>query len=360
MHENISQVIGSCGADLTKPRLNQLVKNSDIEFEDDDYKEKKFEIHEMVPEVQVARRAAWRLLNVKMGFMTRSQGMSKQIAAEIDTDITSSINSGLQRASKLADVIIMGSILHPQFQSRQGMINAGLCSGEQYEAGILELEDRMTRWYKRNDKKPREVEEPQAFYEYGEVDEVKSSPHDKLAEDELKSYMKYKYFKYLPEVEPKIVIGAIDEYGQPRTPIIALGPVKRKGGNFPQVRIMLITSIKKGVYDIVKFQLDHKDLFPAVFHVGVGQLSSHLSSAVNCESFFSHAGHISDPLRSSTKVRTLERLVIAKHCLKHIYCCPKKVQKLYLKRKKANNWDGDKERDDQMFLDIKRKMYDNM
>ena len=37
MHKNRSQVIGSCGADLTKPRLNQLVKNSDIEFEDDDY-----------------------------------------------------------------------------------------------------------------------------------------------------------------------------------------------------------------------------------------------------------------------------------------------------------------------------------
>ena len=37
MHENLSHVIGSRGADLTKPRLSQLVKNSDIEFEDDDY-----------------------------------------------------------------------------------------------------------------------------------------------------------------------------------------------------------------------------------------------------------------------------------------------------------------------------------
>ena len=73
MHENLSHVIGSRGADLTKPRLNQLVKNSDIEFEDDDYEKKYVKIHEMVPEVQVARRAAWRLLNVRMGFMNRSQ-----------------------------------------------------------------------------------------------------------------------------------------------------------------------------------------------------------------------------------------------------------------------------------------------
>ena len=321
---------------------------------------KKVKIHEMVPEVQVARRAAWRLLNVRMGFMTRSQGMSKQIAAEIDMDITSSINSGLQRASKLADVMIMGGILHPQFQGRQRMIAAGLRSGEQYEAGISDLEDRMTCWYESNDNKPRELEEPQAFHEYDEVDQVKSSPHDKLAEDELKSYMKYKHFKYLLEVEQKIVIGAINEYGQPRTPSIALGPVTKRGKDLPSGKNHADYINKKGVYDIVKFQLDHKDLFPAVFHVGVGQLSSHLSSEVDCESLFSHTGHISDPLRSSTKVRTFERLVIAKHRLKHIYCCPKKVQKLYLKRKQANNWDKNEERDDQMFLDIERKIYDNM
>ena len=36
------------------------------------------------------------------------------------------------------------------------------------------------------------------------------------------------------------------------------------------------------------------------------------------------------------------------------------MQKLYLKRKQANNWDEDEERDDQMFLDIERKIYDNM
>ena len=65
-----------------------------------------------------------------------SQGMSNQIATGIDMDITSSINSGLQTASKLADVMIMGGILHPQFQGRQRMIAAGLCSGEQHRTQI--------------------------------------------------------------------------------------------------------------------------------------------------------------------------------------------------------------------------------
>jgi len=69
-------------------------------------------VHEMVPEIQVARHAAWRLLNTRMGFMTRGEGMSKQVAAEFDMDLNSSITGGLQKAPKLADVKIMEAILH--------------------------------------------------------------------------------------------------------------------------------------------------------------------------------------------------------------------------------------------------------
>ena len=49
----------------------------------------------MVPIIEIARRAAWRLLNVRMGFMTRGEGQSKQLPAEIDIDITLSITGGL-------------------------------------------------------------------------------------------------------------------------------------------------------------------------------------------------------------------------------------------------------------------------
>ena len=36
------------------------------------------------------------------------------------------------------------------------------------------------------------------------------------------------------------------------------------------------------------------------------------------------------------------------------------MQKLYLRRKQANNWEKDEERNDQMFLDMERKIYDDM
>ena len=41
-------------------------------------------------------------------------------------------------------------------------------------------------------------------------------------------------------------------------------------------------------------------------------------------------------------------------------CCPKKVQKLYTKRKKEGRWNKDEERDDQKFLNMKRKIYKEM
>ena len=157
-----------------------------------------------------------------------------------------------------------------------------------------------------------------------------------------------------------MVLGAIDEYGQPRTPIISLGPVLKRGIDLPSGKNHADYIDKKGVYNIVQFQLDHEKLFPAVYNVGVGQLSSHLTAEVDCETLFSHAGNISDPLRSSTKVTTFERLVIAKHHMNQIYCCPKKVKKLYMKRMKEGGWEENEERDDQQFLNMERNIYKEM
>ena len=75
----------------------------------------------MVPEIQVAGSAAWRLLNVRIE--DGIHGTSKHVAAEeFDMNLNSSIMDGLQKAPKLDYVEIMGAILHPLFQSRQRMI----------------------------------------------------------------------------------------------------------------------------------------------------------------------------------------------------------------------------------------------
>ena len=95
-------------------------------------------------------------------------------------------------------------------------------------------------------------------------------------------------------MKPKIILGAIDQIGNPRTPIIALGPITKRGKDFPPDMNHADYVDKKGSYDIVKFQLGHKEIFPAVFNVVVGQLSPYLTSEVDYETLFSQTCHITD------------------------------------------------------------------
>ena len=62
-------------------------------------------------------------------------------------------------------------------------------------------------------------------------------------------------------------------------------------------------------------------------------------------------------LNQSTKIRTFEQLVISKHRLQRIFCDPKKVEKLYLKRHANNEWDDNGERDDKTFLQVEKEIY---
>ena len=50
-------------------------------------------------------------------------------------------------------------------------------------------------------------------------------------------------------------------------------------------------------------------------------------------------------------------MAITKHRMNRIYCCLKKVKQLYLKRKGKGKWDKGEEHDDQIFLDMEKKIY---
>ena len=49
--------------------------------------------------------------------------------------------------------------------------------------------------------------------------------------------------------------------------------------------------------------------------------------------------------------------MIAKHRMGRIYCCPKKVMKLYLKREGKKDWDETDERDNKSFLELEKVKY---
>ena len=64
-------------------------------------------------------------------------------------------------------------------------------------------------------------------------------------------------------------------------------------------------------------------------------MAPHITTEIDCESLFSQAGHAAQPNRNRTVVETFERLVIAKHSVSRIYCCPEKV-KIDLMKKTKN------------------------
>ena len=72
---------------------------------------------------------------------------------------------------------------------------------------------------------------------------------------------------------------------------------------------------KHGYYDIIKILEIHKEIFPGIDNVGVGQYDPYISTEVDYESLFNQSGYISQPKWANTNIRIFEWLVISKHRL---------------------------------------------
>jgi len=260
---------------------------------------------------------------------------------------------------------IMGAILNPIFHSELRMIEAHMCTAEQYEAGKVELLDRMERFYERQleivSDSDGEAPAPASKYDtiiYNSNHQDDDSPSEK-AEKEFKKYCQYKQSVYQPKMEPKKKLGAIDEDGQPKEPVYELGPVLAggRGKDLPSKRNHADYISGNGHYDIVRYLVDHKKYFPALYSVGLGECCPHLSTEVDCESLFSQAGFKSQPRRTQTDICNYEHLVVTKHWMGRINIPPIKVQNLFLQRWRDKSWKECDERDDKEFLEIEKEIY---
>ena len=83
------------------------------------------------------------------------------------------------------------------------------------------------------------------------------------------------------------VLGVIDKDGQPQDPIYAtFGKVLSKGSNFSRVRNHATYINEVGYYDIVRMMNDFRLELPAMDNVVHGQVCSHVTAEVDCESLF--------------------------------------------------------------------------
>ncbi len=255
------------------------------------------------------------------------------------------------------------------------MVGAGLCTDEQYEAGKAELLRRITRAYDRIDGSEDAVHvttTAEAKNEWSSSEDEEGdtiavvTQSSKKAEAELELYLSYMKSCYQPQMEATKTLGAYDDDGNLReAPIYAIGKVTKRGLDLPS-RFNLADYVnRKGHFDLVNYVMDHsiatsikkKPPFVGTGNVIIGQLAPHIDTEVDCESLFSQAGHLSQPNRSRTTAETFERMVMAKHRLARIYCCPKMVKKEFHERHKRKSWSNEEDRDDLAFWEGLKREY---
>ena len=360
MFKNVSAVEPPV-EDLTSRPLNQLVEHVDFTLEGD--QRDKFEkVHVMEDAIVRARRIAYRQLSDRLLYKNRTTNKAEGL--DLDADITEDLDAGLKDATCLNRMKIMGALLNPMFQSKKRMIAAGLCTESQYDAGEVELLELMTEFYARREGNDNVVvisldATPNEWTDDDEDVEDLTSPARKMAEEEWRKFRRnYKNFDTLPEVEPVDVLGGYDSEGQPKpSPVLAIGPVKKRGKDLPSRRNHANYVGARGYYDLTNFMIDHKRELPALSNTFLGKLAPYGTSESDCESLFSESGHLAKPHMNRINVETFERMCLAKHRIARIYCDKEKVKQEFIRRWKGKLFGENEDRDDVEFWHQEKGIY---
>ena len=339
----------------TRP-LNQTVTASGFEFDSMLHEEHvEMESHLQRHEIAIARRVAYRQLAIRLGMMKRANTLTGK-SQQFNINVRSHINAGLEDVDIINNHQMMGAIVNPLFQNELAMIDAGLCTREQYDSGRIELIDRMAKLLQVN--LGTTLAGPKKTNKYSKNHSAADAEDPKtLAIKELNKYMQYMEFEYLPRMKPCVSLGAIDAGGQPREAIYAFGPVIERGEDLPGGRNLADYVDHKGHFEIVRYATDHQEKFPTLYKVIVGQISPHVSTEVDVESLFSQSGFLADPRRSKCGNKYYERLVFTKHRLGRIYCHEPDVMRLFMKRWKNKDWEEKEEKEASEFLAVEKEIY---
>jgi hAT family C-terminal dimerisation region len=141
---------------------------------------------------------------------------------------------------------------------------------------------------------------------------------------------------------------------------ITMGKVAVKGvdikATFPFVDCNLADFIcEKGHFDLVTFFQLQRDAFPTLYKMAVC-LSSIRTNEVGCERFFSTAGYVSCPRRTSLKVRNYECLATLKVNMQHVFIDERWVVNQYLMMEQTKAWKQLDNDDDMSVLNLEREL----
>ena len=191
-------------------------------------------------------------------------------------------------------------------------------------------------------------------------DEVRGRCHTErtLAKEEYKSFCDVcKRGKY----KPKSYSGATLRLGPDdmKYPII-MGKVETRGEDIkalpPFVSCNLADFIADdGRFDLVGFLGLQQFAYPTLFKLAV-KLASIRTNEVGCERFFSTAGYVSNPRRTSLNVKNYECLSTLRSNMQKIYIDESWVVEKYLQLEKTKGWDAVETVDDMNVLNLEREM----
>ena len=154
---------------------------------------------------------------------------------------------------------------------------------------------------------------------------------------------------------PKSYIGTTLKLGT-----IVMGKVGERGEDIkasaPFITCNLADYIgDDGCFDLVSFLQLQQKVFPTIYKLSVC-LASIRTNEVGCERFFSIAGYVSCPRRTSLKVRNYECLATLKANIQNVYIDQQWVVDQYLLMESKKSWANLDSEDDMLVLKLEQEM----
>jgi hypothetical protein len=256
--------------------------------------------------------------------------------------------------SKLPTLTAIALLLNPLYGCKTKITGNGLMTDEQYDNALDDLIARMQLMMERESGHMEPI-----VLSGGDSDDSMDDPIIRNVSTE-RDQAKNEFQAYCNVVKRKCYCPKTYEGTTLRLGKIQMGRVATRGddikvsGNF--VRCNLADFIDDdGHFDLVSFLKLQKATFPTLYKLAVC-LASIRSNEVGCERFFSTAGYVSCPRRTSLKVRNYECLATLKQNMRNVYIDEDWVVNQYLMMEQKKSWGDLDHEDDMLVLDLERQM----
>jgi hypothetical protein len=109
--------------------------------------------------------------------------------------------------------------------------------------------------------------------------------------------------------------------------------IDKRGENLPSGKNLAdyFRAKEDGVFDHIRFWMDHKDEFPTLWPYAIERASCN-PTEVSCESLFSISGYKSGARQTTLKARQFEREVIISYNIQHVFFDIEHAVNVFLKR----------------------------